>query len=455
MRHSTAAPRQRPAITCLALLAAAQLLRAEPPRVVKATPDNDASDVDPALPELRIEFDQPMSSGGWSVVGGGPKFPKLVGKARWVDERTFVWSWHLEPEHDYWLSINSSSFKNFRSRDGEPAVPYSIAFQTGKPTGGDSTNGAARRLVLLNREAVFHLKRALDEDYSYRDLRQVDWEQRFKEFTPRLEAAASPRRFADLAAQLLAPAQDIHLWLRVGEENVYTWQRRAAWNVATSLLPRQIPHWQARNGIVSTGQFEDGIRYLFIRSWPDEAREQLEPAYEALAEAAEAGKPLLIDVRANGGGSESMAAEFAGCFLEKPAVYAKDVIRRDGRFSPPFDRVVKPNRARPRFRGRTAVLAGAGTVSSCESFVMMMKQAPGCTIVGQRTAGCSGNPKPVDLGNDVVAFFPSWKDLRLDGSCLEGEGFAPDVEVKAGADEFEKGDPVLAAALKLLREPRP
>jgi len=156
-------------------------------------------------------------------------------------------------------------------------------------------------------------------------------------------------------------------------------------------------------------------------------------------------------VRANGGGSEPTAQVFAGCFLQRSAVYAKNTTRRDGNFIGPFDRAVEPNKNRPPFRGRSAVLMGQGTISSSESFVMMMKQAPGCTLIGDRTAGSSGNPKPVDLGNGVTVLVPSWKDLRLNGTCLEGEGFAPDIAVKVAPEAFEKADPVLEMALRTLR----
>jgi hypothetical protein len=86
------------AVVCswMSLWASGPVSRAEAPRVVKAVPDNDAQEVDPTLAELRIEFDQAMSPGGRSVVGGGPQFPRLVGKARWVDDHTFVWAIRLE-----------------------------------------------------------------------------------------------------------------------------------------------------------------------------------------------------------------------------------------------------------------------------------------------------------------------------------------------------------------------
>ncbi len=431
----------------VALLGINMAVRAEAPRVAKATPDNGAKDVSPSLKEFRVVFDQPMSQGGMSIVGGGPTFPKMVGRPRWVDDRTLVAAWQLEPEHDYWLSINSGKFTNFRNPGGESAVPYPISFRTSKGDAASTVNFAER-----NREAFDHLKEAINKDYSYRDLRGVEWERRFELVTPRLRVIPTPLKFAEEMAELMSPAQDVHLWLMVDGRQIPTYKRQSAWNVATSELPRLVPGWKECSRIVFSGTFPDGIRYLCIRSWPADAADQLDPAYEVLADAASAGKPLIIDVRANGGGAEPLAAKFAGCFIEKPAVYAKHVTRRDGKFSEPMDREFEPNKGRPRFKGPSAVLIGLGTVSSCESFAMMMKQAPGCTLVGDRTAGASGNPRPVDLGNGVTVYVPSWKDLRLDGTCLEGEGFAPDVKVKTSPQDFKQSDPVIEEALKVLRK---
>lgn len=387
------------------------------------------------------------------MVGGGLTFPKLVGKGRWVDDRTLVWSWQLEADHEYWLSINSSRFTNFRNLQGEPAVPYPIAFRTGpRPAGSKAGTPVETASPERNRAAVEHLQRAITEDYSYRDRRGVNWDSQFTLFARKLESATTAKEFAQTAAQLLESAEDIHLWLEADGQTIPTFRRRAAWNVATVNLPRRVPGWQQRSAVVSSGAFEDGTLYVCIRSWPGDGANELEPAFQVLAEAAQANKPLIIDVRANGGGSEDLAAKFAGCFVDRPVVYAKHVNRANGKFTEPIERTLQPNKGRPQFRGRVAVLMGLGTVSSSEAFVMMMKQAPGCTLIGERTAGCSGNPRPVELGNGVKVFVPSWRSLRLDGTCLEGEGFAPDVEVKASQDDFKERDPVLDAALKHLRE---
>ena len=84
---------------------------------------------------------------------------------------------------------------------------------------------------------------------------------------------------------------------------------------------------------------------------------------------------------------------------------------------------------------------------------MMMQQAPRCTIIGERTAGASGNPKRIDLGNGVAALVPSWKDLDLNGALLETKGIEPHISIRATPADFENGDPVLEEALKHLRAP--
>src|SRR5687768_12640913 len=102
-----------------------------PPGIVTTDPAVNDEEVDPARTEIRITFDQPMSRGGHSVVGGGPNFPKLL-RTRWTDEKTFVISVQLEPEHDYALSVNSHTFTGFRNRAGQPALPHPILFRTAR-----------------------------------------------------------------------------------------------------------------------------------------------------------------------------------------------------------------------------------------------------------------------------------------------------------------------------------
>jgi RNA polymerase sigma-70 factor (ECF subfamily) len=430
----------------LALILVSFVLSAQaaPPGVVKATPENGSKEVDPNTRELRVVFDQPMQAGSLSVVGGGPTFPKFVGTHRWEDERTFVWSWRLEPTHDYWLSINSDRFRNFRSAAGESAEPHPIGFRTGQGT-------SKRDSRADHFEAALILRGAILEDYSYHDLHGVNWRERFAEHTNRLAEAGSAAEFARIGAELLAPAKDIHLWFEVDGKIVPTFQRTAPWNINLRSLPSRVERWSRRNAIVSEGEFQDGIGYVLIRSFPSSG-EDLKQAFEVLERAAKRGAPLIIDVRANGGGSENAARQLAGCFVEQPVAYAKHVMGGGKGLTTPHTRELEPNKAYPTFTNRVVVLAGLGTVSSAEAFVMMMQQNPRCTIIGERTAGASGNPTRMDLGNGVVAFVPSWKDMNLKGELLETRGIEPQISVSAPQQDFVNADPILAAALKHLRD---
>lgn len=418
------------------------------PKVISCTPTNGDIKIDCMIPALRVVFDQPMIPDSYSVVGGGPKFPKFLGGPRWENNHTFVYSWRLEGNRSYWLSLNSQTFTNFMGTNGIAAEPYPVEFTTGDPP--VDTNSLA--MTEINKKAVEILQKAIDEDYSYRDLRKVNWTNLFAYYGPTLEAGDKGLYFAKEAAHLLVNAKDIHIWLEAEKEFVPTFKRTAYWNVSLGLLAKRVPEWQKRSSIVWSGRFSDGIRYLMIRNWPANGDAELAPAFDVLKEATIANCPLIIDVRANGGGSEPLAAKLAGCFVMEPVVYAKNTIRHGGKFSQKYDRVLQPNKNTDFFQGRVAVLIGGGTVSSCESFVMMMKQCKKCTLIGEPTAGCSGNPKPIDLGNGVTVYLPSWQDLRVDGTCIEGEGFAPDVEVKTTAKDFKTKDLVLDAALQLLRE---
>ena len=168
-----------------------------PPRVIKTVPENDAQDVDPKLKQIRVVFDQDMTTGrNFSICGGGPKFPEIIGNPRWVSQRTIAMRVKLLPNHEYQFSINCPSAKNFRSVQGEAAEVYPIQFRTGPGRGNDE---AETLTVAANAEAIAELRRALDENYSYRDTRQVDWDKLFEEKTDELRRAKTPEKFAKIA----------------------------------------------------------------------------------------------------------------------------------------------------------------------------------------------------------------------------------------------------------------
>ena len=438
-------------VAVVLLILATNTAMGRAPKVIKTIPETGAQDVDPNLREMRIVFDQDMRRDRYSICGGDNS-PKVIGKPRWVNKRTVIAKVKLVPNHNYQLSINCRSYKNFKNVRGEPAVPYPIQFRTGSGTsdGQDETVSVAD-----NKEAIRELRRAIEENYSYYKLRKVDWDDLFSKYGPRMRRAKTAHKFAQNAANLLAHAKDLHVWVKIDGESIGGFQRNIARNYNRRVLENIVPNWQKRSAAVYTGQFADGIGYILIDSWSRERAEALEQAYVAIWELSEA-SGLIIDIRPNSGGAEPLARQFAGCFVDKPVMYAKHVYRsvdQPGGFGKVQKRMLQPNRRRPKYRGKVAVLTGAANMSSCEAFLLMMKQVPGCKLVGDRSYGSSGNPKPTDLGNGVTVWLPSWKALRPDGTCFESQGIKPDILVEATESQLRKDDPVLEIALKLLRKP--
>ena len=324
---------------------------------------------------------------------------------------------------------------------------FSPAQSTSRPTTAASNPTTSPSGT--NADAVRRLREAVDQYYSYRDLRNVPWDTLFNHYTPLLERAETPRQFAEHAAKMLAVARDIHVSVKIDDETIGGFRRDVKRNYDLAALAQQVPAWKDLSSQVSTGRLPKGIGYVLIKSWRKDEQQVLKPALAALRDLTDT-HSLIIDVRPNGGGSEPFAQKVAGCFVDQPVVYAKHITRdpsAEGGWTPIRDRTLTPNPDQPGYRGKVAVLMGEVNMSSCESFLLMMKQVPNCKLIGEKSYGSSGNPKPHDLGNGVVVSLPSWKDLTPDGTPLEGKGIEPDIVVRATPQELQTRDPVLQAAI--------
>ena len=262
--------------------------------------------------------------------------------------------------------------------------------------------------------------------------------------------AKTPNQFASLAGQLLEVARDAHIWLDADGDRLAGFRRNVRLNADRELLKRIVPQLRSVNRVVATGRFPDGPAYLVIGSWAQKAARDIEAAAKWI-DGLSPDDALILDIRFNGGGDERLARKIAGRFVDQSVVYAghlnRDTSSPSG-FSKINKRTLKP--IRPGFRGRTVVLMGPVNMSSCEAFLLMMKQAPQCTLMGEKSYGSSGNPKPVHLANGVTVFLPSWGALTPDGEPFEGKGISPDVHVEF-PDEPGDQDPLINAALELLK----
>lgn len=424
---------------------------ARPPKVIRLYPENGATDIPPGPIKIRILFDQDMNTRGYSICGGGENYPETIGRPRWSGKRSFVMNAKLKPNHSYTFSINSSSYKNFKNISGEPAQVLQVTFHT---SGNGQTESEEPALTVQeNQKALDLLRSHVTLDYSYRNRKGINWDALFDQYEDRLLKADSPEKFVSVARLILSQAEDKHIWFKIDDQTIPSFIRPVTPNANFSKLPTLVPKFKKHNDLICSGQFEDGIGYILIDSWVAPDATVLSDFYAVLNDFADA-DGLIIDVRGNGGGNENLARLVAGCFIDEPKVYAKNINVDDfnpGLFLPVRQRQFQPNRSAPAYRGKVAVLIGPVVMSSCEAFVLMMKQVPGCRLVGAPTQGCSGNPQPYDLENGVTVFLPSWQAMLPNGTCFEGIGIQPDIRVNAIPTEITTSDPVIEAARKALK----
>jgi len=120
------------------------------PLIVSCSPARAAADVDPALKEITVTFNQDMGE-GMSWTGGGPKFPEIPDGKRgyWRDKRTCVLPVKLQSGHEYRVGINSTSYRNFRSATGVPAMTSAIWFTTSGTRQASTRDTQAPRIVSI------------------------------------------------------------------------------------------------------------------------------------------------------------------------------------------------------------------------------------------------------------------------------------------------------------------
>jgi hypothetical protein len=106
-------------------------LSAAAPKLVRMEPANGATDVDPALEVLVLEFDRPMQAGSYSIVGSRQDAPGITGAPEQsADGKSFRFPVRFAANKPYSFSLNSPRFQGFRSSEGAPLKPIAVQFKT-------------------------------------------------------------------------------------------------------------------------------------------------------------------------------------------------------------------------------------------------------------------------------------------------------------------------------------
>lgn len=425
------------------------------PAVIETVPAKDALDVDPAT-EIRITFDQDMRLRGYIHLERAEPNSHSSNEIKpvWLDARTFRVPATLRGHSLYVIRLSQwgNTMQFPKSATGKVAQPWTMEFTTG-PAAGEPNLTPEQ-----NRAAVEKLRDTLHQEYP-QILNGFDLDGQIALYTPQLEPCKGRSSFGLLLQKMLSGlhAPRIQIWPS---------QSQSLWSnpfgtpvkVSLSLLARVVPNWEQKsdNGnAVYAGRFSDGIGYIY-QNWYDGGSDPGKATVlRTITDLADS-RALILDLRSCSSASNlKMVEAVASRFIEHPVLYARETPRTTSAVAtgePAKELRLEPSATAPHVAAQLAVLIGPGTTGMSEQLALMLKQAPGCMLIGQKTAGLLGTDEKIDLDNGVHVSLPKYGVTLPDGTDM-AEGVRPDIDVPATQDDFAAGrDPVLEAALKVLRQ---
>lgn len=364
-------------------------------------------------------------------------------------------SWHagkraiVPPRNSVIVDLETrEGARRFYSIDtSERTVQYFDSFRT-KPL--PAPHAIDRSAAL---EAFDSVWEAFDRQYAMFVLKpEVDWGELRDTYRAQATTATTDHELGVVLSKMLAHLKDLHVHVQVGDEEVPGYDRERPLNASWNAIEELIGSLNDTGHDALWGITEDGVGYINVLRLADHTLPQ---AFDEALGNMQNTKGLIIDLRFNGGGSERLAQQMAGRLLDKRRIYCFHQLRTGPKHSDlgtKIERACGPS-GPWHYRGPVIVLIGQRTMSSAESFALMLSRCPQVKTLGDRTAGSSGNPRRLQvLGGRIVVSVPQWLDMGPDGRPIEGAGIVPDFLIETDSEDFtDTADPVLAAALAKLR----
>ncbi|HEY6913565.1 MAG TPA: S41 family peptidase [Paludibacter sp.] len=407
-----------------------------PPRIIRSVPEFGDCNVDPGLTAIEIEFDQDMQT-GYSFIDD-PDMVTTTSKPVWKTKRILTLPITLGPNKFYRVPMNNNTYNNFRNEAGTPMDATYLAFRT------KTTIHPTLVDTILNRTNYEKFCAHFLTNYSYKDMHGINWKKLLDSIKPTIIKSEFENEFAVRLLQVLKKANDPHLSISINGKYftcadiritplVYNYD--AIFNELTDV------QGSSSYAVLSGKVGEAG--YMLIQTLNSQYKDDINYGVGVLREMKDL-PYLILDLRLNTGGDETLAKTFVSSLISNSVTYEKvmTINSTTGVCDMETLKTLNPSSTSIRYKGKIFVLTSNRVVSSAESMVLMLKQMPNVEIVGTKTYGSSGNPVTFKATNAVSVNIPSWMAYTTNGQLIEGNGIEPDVKLEFPEEKFIAEDPI-------------
>lgn len=265
-----------------------------------------------------------------------------------------------------------------------------------------------------------------NENYAFFRERNVNWKQVYNEYLPRVKKIDSPKELADILVEIVKKMGDGHIRLEIPDSlktktaGITPVAGRTKNNIIKDIQDKYLVNTQSyNNGVIKWGKLKNSnTGYIIINDMNnfanyiapaeqhqadfakkyDKIRESKEPLVQFDDEdrgvelimkqiLADLGKSdsVVIDLRFNGGGLETVALKILSYFVHE-SKHILSVEAKNGRgYTAKQKYILQP--AKAGYQGKVSLLLSSGTASAAEIFALGAFNYPNIKLIGSKTNG--------------------------------------------------------------------
>lgn len=328
--------------------------------------------------------------------------------------------------------------------------------------------------ITYNAEKNFEeLWKTFFDRYPFFNLRNVDWNEQYDIFRPKVTSTTSEDDLFDIFCHMLSPLNDGHVELMAktsgNERKRYFnpepkprfWQEFTKQEIKSLFIttkktlvangfgkPRKSAAWILRYCK------SPNYGYLRILELEGVKKRKLTAALNQMLSDFRGLGGVIIDIRNIPGGDDSTVIQIVNRFCDRKRVAFHRKTKRgpgEDEYSPLKTWHIEPQ-GDTQFAGPIVLLTCDSVFSGGEVFALALKELPYATIIGDHTNGIFSYQLEKKLPNGWRYCLSYQVYFSADMVCYEGTGVPADIELLNKKSDIQRGvDPLIVRALELLK----